>query len=192
MRFSTLILSSLPCLSSFLFSPLSNTFPCLTSVLLFPPTSLLSDWPHLSSPCHASTLLSSLPYSFPLSPHLLPHSLPHSLLSLRLFLCNNNNKIYSLNFYLFFQEFGYIHLSAGDLLREERASGSKNGDLIESYIKEGKIVPVEITISLIEKVPNGIDDHYYYYCCQFRFFFLTGSAMASWLGHPPTDQVVQV
>lgn len=99
MRFSTLILSSLPCLSSFLFSPLSNTFPCLTSVLLFPPTSLLSDWPHLSSPCHFSTLLSSLPYSFPLSPHLLPHSLPHSLLSLRLFLCNNNNKIYSLNFY---------------------------------------------------------------------------------------------
>ena len=53
-------------------------------------------------------------------------------------------------------------MSAGDLLREERASGSKNGDLIESYIKEGKIVPVEITISLIEKVQNGIDNDYYY------------------------------
>ena len=50
------------------------------------------------------------------------------------------------------QEFGYVHLSAGDLLRAERASGSKDGDLIESYIREGKIVPVEITISLIEKV----------------------------------------
>ncbi|KAL9950428.1 hypothetical protein ACROYT_G042922 [Oculina patagonica] len=49
------------------------------------------------------------------------------------------------------KEFGYIHLSAGDLLREERASGSENGDLIESYIRDGKIVPVEITISLIEK-----------------------------------------
>ena len=53
-----------------------------------------------------------------------------------------------------FQEFGYIHLSAGELLREERASGSENGDLIESCMKEGKIVPVEITISLIEKVPS--------------------------------------
>ena len=53
-----------------------------------------------------------------------------------------------------FQKFGYIHLSAGELLREERAIGSENGDLIESYMKEGKIVPVEITISLIEKVPS--------------------------------------
>ena len=51
-----------------------------------------------------------------------------------------------------FQEFGYIHLSAGELLREERASGSKDGDLIESCMKDGKIVPVKITISLIEKV----------------------------------------
>ena len=51
-----------------------------------------------------------------------------------------------------FQEFGYIHLSAGDLLRAERSSGSENGDLIETCITEGKIVPVEITISLIEKV----------------------------------------
>jgi len=39
-------------------------------------------------------------------------------------------------------------------LREERASGSENGDLIESYIRDGKIVPVEITISLIEKAMN--------------------------------------
>ena len=51
-----------------------------------------------------------------------------------------------------FQEFGFVHLSAGDLLRAERASGSKDGDLIESYITEGKIVPVEITISLLQKV----------------------------------------
>lgn len=49
------------------------------------------------------------------------------------------------------KKFGYIHLSAGELLREERAIGSENGDLIESCMKEGKIVPVEITINLIEK-----------------------------------------
>ncbi|MCL4112619.1 UNVERIFIED_CONTAM: hypothetical protein GTU68_051534 [Idotea baltica] len=35
----------------------------------------------------------------------------------------------------------FIHLSAGDLLREERKKGSEKGELIESYIKEGKIVP---------------------------------------------------
>lgn len=38
----------------------------------------------------------------------------------------------------------------------ERASGSENGDLIETCMKEGKIVPVEITISLIEKVQHFV------------------------------------
>ena len=52
----------------------------------------------------------------------------------------------------FDQEFGFVHLSAGDLLREAQASGSKDGELIKSYIKEGKIVPVEITISLLQQV----------------------------------------
>eukprot|EP00030_Apusomonadida_sp_AF-17_P000423 a174504_630.p1 GENE.a174504_630~~a174504_630.p1 ORF type:complete len:209 (-),score=99.93 a174504_630:22-606(-) len=46
---------------------------------------------------------------------------------------------------------GFTHLSAGDLLREERASGSEHGDLIENYIREGKIVPMEITIALLKK-----------------------------------------
>eukprot|EP01137_Pigoraptor_chileana_P012837 Opistho-2@65638 len=49
------------------------------------------------------------------------------------------------------QEFGYVHLSAGDLLREERQSGSADGELIESFIKDGKIVPVEITVNLLKK-----------------------------------------
>lgn len=47
--------------------------------------------------------------------------------------------------------FGYVHLSAGDLLREERARpDSEFGQLIEDCIKNGKIVPVEITCSLLE------------------------------------------
>ena len=50
-----------------------------------------------------------------------------------------------------------MHLSAGDLLRAERKSGSKDGDLIESYIKEGKIVPVAITCTLLEKVRRKTD-----------------------------------
>ena len=45
---------------------------------------------------------------------------------------------------------GYVHLSAGDLLRAERDSGSENGDLINSYILKGEIVPVEITIRLLK------------------------------------------
>ncbi|KAI3632380.1 hypothetical protein MIR68_009486 [Amoeboaphelidium protococcarum] len=50
------------------------------------------------------------------------------------------------------RDYGFIHLSAGDLLRAERARpGSKYGELIETYIREGQIVPMEITISLLEQ-----------------------------------------
>ncbi|EKX52061.1 hypothetical protein GUITHDRAFT_65521, partial [Guillardia theta CCMP2712] len=47
------------------------------------------------------------------------------------------------------KEFGWCHLSAGDLLRAERATGSANAELINTYIREGKIVPVEITVKLL-------------------------------------------
>ncbi|XP_021613980.1 UMP-CMP kinase 3 isoform X1 [Manihot esculenta] len=49
------------------------------------------------------------------------------------------------------QHFGYTHLSAGDLLREEIKSGSENGTMIQDMIKEGKIVPSEVTIKLLQK-----------------------------------------
>jgi Adenylate kinase len=44
------------------------------------------------------------------------------------------------------QDYGCVHLSAGDLLRKERESGSDTAELIESYIREGAIVPVKITL----------------------------------------------
>ncbi|XP_035267851.1 UMP-CMP kinase-like isoform X2 [Anguilla anguilla] len=48
--------------------------------------------------------------------------------------------------------YGYTHLSAGDLLRAERTrEGSEFGQLIDRYIKDGRIVPVEITINLLKK-----------------------------------------
>ena len=50
---------------------------------------------------------------------------------------------------LIVRKFGYVHLSAGDLLREERNSGSELADMINTFIKEGKIVPAEITVSLL-------------------------------------------
>ena len=40
---------------------------------------------------------------------------------------------------------------AGDLLREEQQrEGSQYGELIKNYIKEGLIVPMEVTIVLLE------------------------------------------
>ncbi|PNY29622.1 Uridylate kinase [Tolypocladium capitatum] len=48
-------------------------------------------------------------------------------------------------------EHGFTHLSAGDLLRaEQERPGSQFGDLIKSYIKDGLIVPMEVTIQLLE------------------------------------------
>ena len=45
----------------------------------------------------------------------------------------------------------YVHLSAGELLRQERESGSSDGQLIDEFIREGRIVPVAITIDLLKK-----------------------------------------
>ncbi|CAG9327983.1 unnamed protein product [Blepharisma stoltei] len=45
----------------------------------------------------------------------------------------------------------FVHLSAGDLLRKERMSGSANGELIQKCIDEGSIVPAEITVALIRQ-----------------------------------------
>jgi len=42
------------------------------------------------------------------------------------------------------------HLSAGDLLREERKSGGELGDLINSRIDAGELVPSSITVRLLE------------------------------------------
>ncbi|XP_038048505.1 UMP-CMP kinase-like isoform X2 [Patiria miniata] len=53
------------------------------------------------------------------------------------------------------KEFGFVHLSAGDLLRAERSTGSEVSALIEQHIKDGEIVPVEITVSLLEKAMNA-------------------------------------
>eukprot|EP00249_Psilotum_nudum_P035989 c6094_g1_i1 orf=288-1166(+) len=49
------------------------------------------------------------------------------------------------------EKFGFTHLSAGDLLRAEINSGSENGTMIQNMIKEGKIVPSEVTVKLLQK-----------------------------------------
>lgn len=48
------------------------------------------------------------------------------------------------------QDYGFVHLSAGDLLRaEQQRPGSEYGAMIADYIKEGKIVPMEVTVALL-------------------------------------------
>lgn len=50
------------------------------------------------------------------------------------------------------RDYGYVHLSAGDLLRDERQRpGSEFGEEIEGHIRNGTIVPVEITCSLLRR-----------------------------------------
>lgn len=59
----------------------------------------------------------------------------------------------SVPFFNVHQKYGYTHISAGDLLRAERnKEGTQYGELIDIHIKEGKIVPVEITINLLKRV----------------------------------------
>ncbi|KAI7882796.1 adenylate kinase-domain-containing protein [Mucor mucedo] len=49
------------------------------------------------------------------------------------------------------RDYDFVHLSAGDLLRDEqKREGSKYGELIQSYIRDGLIVPMEVTIALLE------------------------------------------
>jgi len=47
--------------------------------------------------------------------------------------------------------FDFVHLSAGDLLRaEQNRPNSQYGEMIRTYIREGTIVPMEVTIKLLE------------------------------------------
>jgi UMP-CMP kinase len=60
------------------------------------------------------------------------------------------------------KKYGFTHLSAGDLLREERhRPGSEVGDLINTYIREGKIVPMHITIGLLKMAMLASGKHHF-------------------------------
>ncbi|KAF7824896.1 UMP-CMP kinase isoform X1 [Senna tora] len=57
------------------------------------------------------------------------------------------------------ETFGFNHLSAGDLLRKEIASNSEYGSMILDTIKEGKIVPSEVTVKLLRREMELSDNH---------------------------------
>ncbi|CAD8056243.1 unnamed protein product [Paramecium sonneborni] len=57
------------------------------------------------------------------------------------------------------EKYHFVHLSAGDLLREERSKKTQNAELIEEIIKNGQIVPSHITIELLQSAmqANGLN-----------------------------------
>ncbi|KAI0135621.1 uridylate kinase [Daldinia grandis] len=55
--------------------------------------------------------------------------------------------------------YGFAHLSAGDLLRaEQNRPDSEFGELIRHYIRNGLIVPMEVTIALLEAAMRQVLD----------------------------------
>ena len=50
---------------------------------------------------------------------------------------------------LLHERMGWIHLSAGDLLREERNKGGPTADLINDIIAKGQLVPSDVTVRLL-------------------------------------------
>ncbi|XP_070038779.1 UMP-CMP kinase 3 isoform X2 [Nicotiana tabacum] len=55
------------------------------------------------------------------------------------------------------QQFGYTHLSVGELLRQEINSGSETGSMIQKIMKEGKLVPSDVTVRLLQQAMRGMD-----------------------------------
>jgi len=53
------------------------------------------------------------------------------------------------------QEFGFLHLSAGDLLRAEAKTGTERGNMVAGILKSGSIIPSHITIELLKNAINS-------------------------------------
>lgn len=50
------------------------------------------------------------------------------------------------------KEYGFFHVSTGDVLRAQIAAGTELGKIAESYISQGKLIPDELMIDILEKV----------------------------------------
>ncbi|NNE93060.1 MAG: AAA family ATPase [Verrucomicrobiales bacterium] len=53
-------------------------------------------------------------------------------------------------------QLGWVHLSMGDLLREEREAGGANAAKIEEFMTAGKLVPTEILVTLLQETMERI------------------------------------
>lgn len=52
---------------------------------------------------------------------------------------------------------GFVHISTGDLFRDEIAKGTPLGEKVKSYISSGKLVPDEVVIEVIRERIKGIN-----------------------------------
>ena len=48
------------------------------------------------------------------------------------------------------RDYGFVHLSAGDLLRAHMKSGSPDGQMVADMIANGQIVPSSVTVNLLK------------------------------------------
>lgn len=63
---------------------------------------------------------------------------------------------------LIVKQYDFVHLSAGELLRNEQTKNeSKYKDLIQHHMKEGTIVPAEITCNLLRQAMDETKKRYF-------------------------------
>lgn len=48
-------------------------------------------------------------------------------------------------------QFGLVHISTGDLLRDEVSSGTEIGNKVKEFMNAGKLVPDEIVTAVLHK-----------------------------------------
>ncbi|MGY4706444.1 adenylate kinase [Candidatus Bipolaricaulota sp. J31] len=56
------------------------------------------------------------------------------------------------------EAFGFVHLSTGDILREEVAKGSELGRLAKGYMERGELVPDEVILGMVRERVDGKTD----------------------------------
>ena len=56
------------------------------------------------------------------------------------------------------KEFGIEHVSIGDVLRAEVAKKTEIGKIVEKYMHEGKLIPLELNNQIVRGVIEGRDD----------------------------------
>ena len=53
---------------------------------------------------------------------------------------------------LLIKSYGFLHISTGDVLRSQIAAGTELGKIADSYISQGKLIPDELMIDILEDV----------------------------------------
>ena len=56
------------------------------------------------------------------------------------------------------EKYGLTHLSTGDLFRKHLGEGTELGNLAKKYMNEGRLVPDEVVISMVEDKINSTQD----------------------------------